>query len=199
MSFKNMLKKTKSAEIEAAMQEDDFITNTPTQKDWINELTKSFILIVLLKSFTTKAGNPGWAPKTPPKYKQNGADRGNWVYIIVIAKGDFEYIMKIGGTGAAGGMASRISSYNSGRPNCNAKNGDVNRRIYERFVKYLADGWEVKFLAYECQTGKINVNMPWRTEEVSGSTQTFKIYEEDLIKLYEEKYGKKPIWNANTN
>lgn len=131
--------------------------------------------------------------------KIKGINKGNWVYAFHLIKGDYSRIVKLGGTGAKNGMNSRMNSYQSGHSNYNKNNGPQNRRVYRRIECYLKLGYQIELIALECSTENIKIKVPWREYEVAGDTQTYKIYEEDIIKLYQEIYHKTPLWNRYGN
>lgn len=155
-----------------------------------------FVQVAHCELHPKKAGC--WVFKNKRKYwgYESNADVYNWVYFFrVLKNGIVVEIPKIGGTGAKGGMKSRESSYQSGNPKYDEKNGPANRRIYLEILDYLQQGYEIELFAHRCLPEKTEVTAPWRVDKIEGYVQTYKIYEEDLIKLYEETHGSKPEWN----
>lgn len=136
------------------------------------------------------------------KYTENYIskdDKHNWCYAFVVRFSNRLLVTKIGGTGAKQGMNSRCNSYQSGNPKHNLKNGPQNRRIYKTIRRCLKKQLAVELYAFQCDLSPINCNVPWRDIPVSGNAQIYKIYENDLIKLFEEIYEKRPLWNRYSN
>ena len=126
-------------------------------------------------------------------------DIHNWCYAYVVESNTHLWVVKLGGTGAKKGMGSRCNSYQSGNSKYNAKNGPQNRRVYKLIRRVLKKEFKVTMYAYQCESVPVITTAPWRETPIEGVAQAYKIYEMDLIKLFEELYEKRPLWNRYAN
>ena len=128
------------------------------------------------------------------KVQGRNLNEGYWVYIFTLNG----IVIKIGKAEGEKGMIGRFSSYQSGNPKYNAKNGPQNRAIYLKVLDELHNGNEIDIYAwpvpirYEKQVffGKWEKEFP---------IQDAKWHESVLIENYIQSQGEIPLWNENKN
>ena len=126
-------------------------------------------------------------------------DEGYWVYTFVefnqsSKKWEIIYIGKAEGQG---GLEGRFSSYMSGDPKHDKKNGPQNRAMYQRMLEWLPQGKQIRIYAWP-------VPQSYTTKTYFGLEKTFPVqdakwYEYSLLEKFEKINGKLPLLNIQSN
>lgn len=123
----------------------------------------------------------------------NTISEKEWIYLFVINK----HISKIGGTRT--GLKKRTTSYLCGHHiKERGKSGDcskTNAFIYNTFDFYLRNNFNIEMYAFEVP--EIIVEKYIYGKKKIIKIQSYHNYEKELVKLFEEKYGRYPYLNNN--
>ena len=124
---------------------------------------------------------------------------GYWVYaFVMLNKKSQEWeVIYIGKAEGEGGLMGRFSSYMSGNPKHNKKNGPQNRNMYLRMLEWIPEGKQIQIYGFPVPTTKT-------TKERFGVVRTFpqqeaKWYECTLLEIFEKMTGKLPLLNTQSS
>ncbi len=133
--------------------------------------------------------------------KVNGRklNEGYWVYCFVEFNSlsqEWEVIY-IGKAEGEKGMEGRFSSYISGDPKHNKRNGPQNRDMYQRMLEWIPQGRQIRVYAFP-------IPQTYTTKNYFGLEKTFPVqdakwYEYSLLEMYEKINGKLPLLNTQSN
>tara|TARA_R110000803_G_C11826163_1_gene302623 strand:- start:62 stop:607 length:546 start_codon:yes stop_codon:yes gene_type:complete len=124
---------------------------------------------------------------------------GYWVYSFVMLNEQTQEweVIYIGKAEGESGLSGRFSSYMSGNPKHNKKNGPQNRSMYLRMLEWLPQGKQIQVYAFP-------VPESTTTKERFGVVKTFpqqeaKWYECTLLEIYEKMNKKLPLLNTQSS